>query len=291
MKIGIYYAYWEKEWGGDFVPYIKKVKDLGFDILEVACGSFYKEKEEYFHTLKKAAEDNGIILTGGYGPEADHDISSENPEIVKAAFEKYDDMFRKMELADIRSLGGGLYSYWPIDFSKPFDKPAALDRSIKNMQKLADMAAEHGITLCMESLNRFEGYLLNTCEETAAYVDAVDRPNVKVMLDTFHMNIEEDSMADAIHHAGNRLGHFHVGEANRRPPRKAEGGRIPWEEIARALKDINYQGAIVMEPFVRMEGQVGKDIHIWRDLSGGCPDSVLDADAAESVKFMRSLFE
>ncbi|MBQ0026485.1 MAG: sugar phosphate isomerase/epimerase [Lachnospiraceae bacterium] len=289
MQIGIYYAYWEKEWGGDFLPYVKKVKDLGFDILEVATGGFAKQNEDYFRVLKQAADDNGIILTGGYGPEPAYDLSSDNPAVVAAGFEKYKDMFKKMSIAGIHWLGGGLYSYWPVDFGKPFDKPAALERSIKNMRTLADMAADYDICLGMESLNRFEGYLLNTSEETRAYVDAVDRKNVYVMLDTFHMNIEEDSMADAIRTAGPRLGHFHVGEANRRPPR-AES-RIPWEEIAKALKEINYQGALVMEPFVRMEGQVGKDIHMWHDLSNGCPDSVLDKDAADSVVFLRSIFE
>jgi len=78
------------------------------------------------------------------------------------------------------------------------------------------------------------------------------------------MNIEEDSIGGAIRQAGSLLGHFHTGECNRRCPGK---GRTPWREIAEALKDIHYQGAAVMEPFVRMGGQVGSDIKIWRDIS------------------------
>ena len=140
----------------------------------------------------------------------------------------------------------------------------------------------------MEALNRFEGYLINDCQEAVAYVRAVDRPNVKVMLDTFHMNIEEDSLVEAIALAGPLLGHFHVGEANRRPPRPQ--GRIPWKDLAEALRKIGYQGHIVMEPFVRMGGQVGKDISIWRDLSHGATDAQLDQDAAASVAYLRSLF-
>lgn len=76
------------------------------------------------------------------------------------------------------------------------------------MQRLADLASDHGITLGMEALNRFEGYLINTAQECIDYVRAVDRPNVKVMLDTFHMNIEEDSLTDAIRRSGKLLGHF-----------------------------------------------------------------------------------
>ena len=94
------------------------------------------------------------------------------------------------------------------------------------MQRLADLASDHGITLGMEALNRFEGYLINTAQECIDYVRAVDRPNVKVMLDTFHMNIEEDSLTDAIRRSGKLLGHFHVGEANRRCPGPNGSGAI-----------------------------------------------------------------
>lgn len=288
MKYGIYYAYWEKEWGGQFVPYVEKCARLGFDILEVATGAFYLENDAFFRELGNAARQNGIRLTGGYGPRPEHNLASKNSAAVEKAFAFYADMFRKMELAGIDRLGGALYSYWPVDFRAPMDKPGDTARSIERMKHLADMAADHGITLGMESLNRFEGYMINECYECVDYVKAVGKPNVKVMLDTFHMNIEEDSMIDAIHLAGSLLGHFHVGEANRRPPRP--GGRIDWAAIGQALKDIDYQGDIVMEPFVTMGGQVGKDISIWRDLSHGASEAELDKDAADSVAYLRSLW-
>lgn len=289
MKYGIYYAYWEKEWGGQFVPYVEKCARLGFDILEVATGAFYLENDAFFRELGNAAKQNGIRLTGGYGPRPEHNLASKDSAAVEKAFAFYADMFRKMEHAGIDRLGGALYSYWPVDFHAPMDKPGDTARSIERMKHLADMAADHGITLGMESLNRFEGYMINECYECVDYVKAVGKPNVKVMLDTFHMNIEEDSMIDAIHLAGSLLGHFHVGEANRRPPRP--GGRIDWAAIGQALKDIDYQGDIVMEPFVTMGGQVGKDISIWRDLSHGASEAELDKDAADSVAYLRSLWD
>ena len=227
-------------------------------------------------------------LTGGYGPRPEHNLASKDAAAVEKAFAFYADMFRKMELAGIDRLGGALYSYWPVDFKAPIDKPGDTDRSIRRMQRLADMAADYGITLNMESLNRFEGYMINECYECVGYVKAVDKPNVKVMLDTFHMNIEEDSIPDAIRLAGSLLGHFHVGEANRRPPRP--GTRMDWAEIGKALEQIHYQGDVVMEPFVTMGGQVGKDISIWRDLSHGATEAELDRDAAQSVAYLRGLW-
>ena len=289
MLYGIYYAYWEKEWGGDFIPYIRKVKKLGFDILEVACHNFSDTENEYLYQLKEAADAEGIILTGGYGNDSTHNISGADPMIVKAAFDKFEKTFQKMNIAGIKLLGGSLYSYWPVDYSLPLNKKEDMKRGIENVRILADMAAEYEITLGMEVLNRFEGYMLNTCEEAVDFVSKIDRPNVKVMLDTFHMNIEEDSFGDAIRMAGKYLGHLHLGEANRRPPFR--GGRIPWDEIGEALHDIEYTGTVVMERFVRMGGTVGKDIRMWHDLSDNCPDEKLDQDVAESVRFLREIWE
>ena len=274
MKYGIYYAYWEKEWGGEFIPYVKKCSGLGFDILEVATGAFWREDDAFFRELGQAAKDYGMRLTGGYGPRPEHNLASKDAAAV--------------ELAGTDRLGGALYSYWPVDFKAPIDKPGDTDRSIRRMQRLADMAADYGIALNMESLNRFEGYMINECYECVGYVKAVDKPNVKVMLDTFHMNIEEDSIPDAIRLAGSLLGHFHVGEANRRPPRP--GTRMDWAEIGKALEQIHYRGDVVMEPFVTMGGQVGKDISIWRDLSHGATEAELDREAAQSVAYLRGLW-
>ena len=108
------------------------------------------------------------------------------------------------------------------------------------------------------------------------------------MLDTFHMNIEEDDIGGAIRSAKGVLGHFHTGECNRRVPGK---GRTPWHEIACALRDIDYRGSVVMEPFVRMGGTVGSDIKIWRDISCGADEARLDADAASALEFERYMFE
>ena len=140
----------------------------------------------------------------------------------------------------------------------------------------------------MEVLNRFESHILNTAEEGVQFVEEVGMDNVKVMLDTFHMNIEEVSMGAAIRRAGKLLGHFHTGECNRMVPGK---GRIPWREIGDALRDIEYDGTVVMESFVRMGGQVGADIKVWRDISRGADEARLDEGARRAVEFQRYMLE
>ena len=80
MKYGIYYSYWEKEWTADYIGYVGKVKKLGFDILEVGCHFMLNMEDEYLLRLKAEAEAQGIVLTGGYGPDAAHNIASPDPE-------------------------------------------------------------------------------------------------------------------------------------------------------------------------------------------------------------------
>ena len=126
---------------------------------------------------------------------------------------------------------------------------------------------------------------MNTCEEAVEYVEAVGSPNAKVMLDTFHMNIEEDFFGQAILRAGDNLGHFHIGENNRMPPGY---GHIPWTEIGAALRDINYQGYVTMEPFLMPGGEVGRDIKVFRDLSEGMD---LDAEARKALWFIRGVLK
>lgn len=290
MKYGIYFAYWEKEWQGDYKKYIDKMAKLGFDILEISCGAFrtaYTTDEQLLE-LKKYAEDKNIMLTAGYGPGPEENPGAADPKVQENTVAFYRETLRKLHILGIHTLGGGLYSYWPVDYTRPVDKEGDWERSVQTMKKIARYAEEYDVTLGMECLNRFEGYLLNTCEEALAYVDAVGSSHVKVMLDTFHMNVEEDNPGAAIRQAGSRLGHFHIGERNRQVPGR---GTMPWAEIGQALRDIGYQGAVVMEPFVMPGGRVGSDIKVWRNVVPDCSEEALDRDVKQSLQFVKHVFE
>ena len=288
MKYGIYYAYWEDQWKADYFRYIEKAAKLGFDFLEIACTPINGYDRETLLGLKKAAADNGIFLTAGHGPNADQNLASSDPAVVANAKAFFTTLLKNLETLGIHSIGGGIYSYWPVDYSKPIDKPGDWARSVANVREIGKVAQDCGVDYCLEVLNRFEGYLLNTAAEGVKFVKEVDVPSVKVMLDTFHMNIEEDSIGGAIRSTKGLLGHFHTGECNRRVPGR---GRTPWHEIATALKDIRYTGTVCMEPFVRMGGKVGEDIKIWRELEPGITEAKMDADAKAALDFERIVFE
>jgi D-psicose/D-tagatose/L-ribulose 3-epimerase len=284
MKFGIFYPYWEQEWSADCLKYVEKAARLGFDILEIAAHHLNGYSPAHIDEIARAARANGIKLTAGVGPSPQRNLSSADPAIRKAGRAFFEETLTNLEKLDIHVIGGALHSYWPIDYSKPIDKPADRSRGLEGIASLADFAGDRGVDLCLEVLNRFENHVLNTAQEGVDFVRETGKPNVKVMLDTFHMNIEENSFGEAIRTAGPLLGHFHTGENNRRVPGK---GALPWHEIGAALREIDYQGAVVMEPFVKMGGGVGNDIRVWRDLSNGADEAKLDEDARQSLAFSR----
>lgn len=287
MKYGIYFAYWEKEWEADYRYYIEKVAHLGFDILEIGCAPLNQYSNSKLKEIRDIADSYGICLTAGFGPPPSCDLSSSDELIVKNAKSFYTELFPRLQNLGIDSIGGGLNSYWPVEYKIPIDKQRDWENSVKNVRYVTKIANEYGIQFLIECLNRFEGYLTNVAEEGVRFCQEVGEPNIGLLLDTFHMNIEEDSFYDAILTAGPLLGRIHVGEANRKVPGK---GRLPWAEISRALHEIGYDGDIVMEPFVRSGGTVGRDVKVWRDLSGNADEQMLDLDAKEALDFCHDVF-
>jgi D-psicose/D-tagatose/L-ribulose 3-epimerase len=182
----------------------------------------------------------------------------------------------------IQRLGGIIYSCWPGTMDgRAAGKDQSLRWSIASMREAMKKAEDLSLVYSVEVVNRFEQFLLNTAEEAVSYVTEVGSPHLKILLDTYHMNIEEDSFARAIATAGSHLGHLHVGENNRKPPGR---GHIPWEEIGAALKSCGYGGWVVMEPFLRPGGEVGRDIRIHRELM---PLADIDEEARRACTFVR----
>jgi D-psicose/D-tagatose/L-ribulose 3-epimerase len=182
-----------------------------------------------------------------------------------------------------KQLSGIIYGMWPGTLDEKYSsKEGAWENSVRSMQEVTPLLEEYDVYFNVEVVNRFEQFLMNTCEEGLQYIEMVGSPNVKMLLDTFHMNIEEDTIASAIVKAGDKLGHLHIGENNRKPPGY---GHIPWDELGTALQQINYQGAVVMEPFLMPGGEVGRDIRVFRDVMSSTYD--LDEEARKAAEFIR----
>jgi len=286
MKFGTLYAYWTNEWSGDYLHYARKVAELGFDILEISAGDLLHMSDAEIDELKACSKELGITISANIGPPKRYDVASQDPEVREAGIAFLTDIMKRMDRLDCRILVGVMYTYWPNDYTD-LDKKAQWARGVESVKELGKVAQSLGITMCLEVVNRFETLILNTAEEGVRFCQEVDNPNVKLLLDTFHMNIEEDNFADAIREAGSLLGALHVGEGNRKIPGQ---GHLPWAEIGAALREIGFDGNVVMEPFVLEGGKVGSDIKVWRDLSNGADEAGMDQQIKEGLRVLRTNF-
>lgn len=290
--IGMHYGFWSHNWDEiQYVPLMEKVARLGFDVCEVASAEFCKYSDETLGELKRRADDLGLTFTYSIGLEKEYDLASDDPAVRDNGVRHVTEILKSMPKVGATILNGVSYAGWqamPDHGITLEEKRRKEELALDSMRRLMPVAEDCGVYYCCEVVNRFEQYLLNTAREGAAFVRQLESPNAKVLLDTFHMNIEEDDLLQAILETGDLLGHFHVGERNRKPPGSTNS--LPWKEMAGALRQIGYQGAVVMEPFVLMGGSIPYDIKVWRDLSGGALEAELDRMAGDACAFLKKLF-
>jgi D-psicose/D-tagatose/L-ribulose 3-epimerase len=149
------------------------------------------------------------------------------------------------------------------------------------LRELAEYAAPRDVVLCIEPLNRFETSFINLAAQGIELIDRVGHPNCQLMLDTFHMNIEERSLGDAIRAAGPRLRHVHACENDRGAP---GSGHVPWDDVAAALREIGYAGPVVIESFTSKVKSIARAAAIWRSLASSQDDL-----ARDGLAFLRRL--
>lgn len=214
---------------------------------------------------RRLVDEYGLKVAVSLGLAADTDVSSEDPEAVARGRKV---LGRALDI--VRDTGGQMLC--GVIYSKlgKYEAPPTergMENSRESMAWLADAAAESGISLGIEFANRYETNIVNTTAQTLAFIDSIGRDNVYAHLDTYHMNIEERSFAEAISlaAAAGKLGYFHVGESHR----GALGtGTIDWPQIFTALVKANYDGVMTFESFSSevVHRSLSNSLAIWRNL-------------------------
>jgi len=287
-KLGIFVNFWEKSWTIDYRYYIDKVARLGYDILEFQAQPLLTMEREECRAIKRHADDAGIKLSYSLGLNPKYDVASPDAGVRLGGVDYLTAIVERIAVMEGELFSGVTYAGWgvPSYFVDEAEKEALFARSVDSMKRVMKTAEREGVTVCCEAVNRFESPLVNTAAEAIRYADAVDSPYIGIHLDTYHMNIEENSIGDAIRLVGPRLRHFHTGENNRNVPGR---GHLNWEEIFTALAEIGYRRDIVSEPFLQMGGEVGYDIRVWRPILENPTEERLDAEAAYLLAFTKGM--
>lgn len=287
MKFGIHYIYWQKDIStASYLPCVYRARKAGFDVLELGDHIIFHMTDRELDEVAAAARGEGIELMIGIDPPQDKSLTAADAARRDAGVQFYAEAMPKLRRLGIQKLGGHFLNAAPIP-PHAAHREAEWSYSVQSMQRIADIAAQYGITVCVEAVNRFEGHIVNTAKQGCRFVDDVQRDNLMLELDSFHMNIEESSLINGILTAGKRLGHFHFVENHRGLPGT---GHIQWAEVRDALHHIGYDGILSMEALVRCDGELGDAARIWRDLTDGADEDGLDEQAAASLSAMRALF-
>lgn len=288
-KLGIFMNFWEKNWDADHKKYIKKAAEIGFDVLEFQAQPLLEMSDNQIKELKKLADSVGIELTYSLGLDRRYDVSSLDESVRLGGIEYLQNIIKKMYIGGGTLLSGVSYAGWGVPDGMGDSKKPYWEQSVKSMREIIKVAEDCGVTYCVEAVNRFETCLINTAKEALEYIEDIDSKNIGVLLDTYHMNIEENNIGDAIRLVGaDKLKSFHTGDNNRKAPGR---GHIDWDEVFGALAEIGYRGRIVSEPFVMQGGEVGRDIHVYRDLIENPCEAAIDAEAKYLLDFERSMLK
>lgn len=277
MKYGVHAGLWMAQWTDELTPILRTVADLGFDGVEVSLLGMNDDKAK---ALGKAVRDHGLQVTCSDGLSVEKDITSDDPEVRQAGIEYLRWAVRTTATIGSQGLAGVVYAPWGV--YEPANKAIRAQRSAQAFAAIDDDLNALGVTLGIEAINRFETDLVNTSAEAVAMADASGSDRVGVLLDTFHLNIEEKDVEGAIVGAANKLVHFHVSDNDRGVP---GSGHVPWDEVKRGLARINYDGWIVAEMFVIAGNPASNDLNIWRNIEPDANDA-----AARALAFMRQSF-
>ncbi len=281
-KLGIHYGSFVSEWMNEQFSLIKKVKELGFDLLEFGAIYLSTRSDDEIKLLRDEAEKNGITLVVSLGLNGPEDIGSSNEAYRNAGLKILENTAIAMQKAGISDCSGIIYSAWNGKISSQTEMQENWDRSVASMKKAARIFKDHNVYFNVEVVNRFESFLINDCAAALRYIAEVGSDHIGLHLDTFHMNIEEDSMVSAIVKGKDHLRYFHIGENNRKFPGL---GTMPWKMIFDTLKAINYAGPITMEPFVKTGNEIAAAVSLYRTIMD---TSDYENDIKKSVQFVRN---
>jgi D-psicose/D-tagatose/L-ribulose 3-epimerase len=280
MKFGASTFIWASPFSNKTLDLIDKVKDFGFDLIEI-CIEDPATIDTAAIAPRLAKAGIGATVCGAFGP--DRDLSSDDKSICDngiAYVKRCADIAHELG-ADI--VVGPMYSaVGKTRMLSPEERAAQRSLAVVNIRNAADYAAKRGVRLAIEPLNRFETDLINTVEQGISLIDEIDRSNVGLLLDTFHMNIEEKDIPAALRKAGDRIFEFHACSSDRGTPGE---DHLPWPEIVKALRDIGYGDAVVIEAFTPEIKEIARAVSIWRKLAKS-----QDALAHDGLGFLKKAF-
>ena len=277
LQYAVHAYAWTNSWSNETLDIIDRARDLGFDLVEVPLMEI--EKVDAMAIKARAAEAGMGLCTSTACAEAT-DPTAEDPAVRTAGLH-----YLKQCIQATADMGGTVFT--GVTYSaigrKITGRPGEeyWDRAADVLREAARFAADRGVTIGIEAINRYETFLVNTAEQALALRERIGEPNVKVHLDAYHMNIEETDFYTPTKSAVPQLCHFHLSESHRGTPGT---GTVDWDGIYRALGESGYHGIVGLESFESVSPAMAAATCMWRSLAESS-DQLL----GDGLKYLKSL--
>lgn len=259
-KIGFNVLAWSAVVSDELKPMLERLRRLGYDGVEFLIAA--PDETAYRH-MGDFARELGLETTSVFVLGPDVNPIDESPAVREKGLDKIKWTIDRAHDLGSKIICGPFHSAFTV-FSKQAPTEREYDWSAEILRKAGDHAAQAGIVLTPEAVNRFECYLCNTMDQLLYLVNKTAHPHVRAMFDTHHANIEEKKLASAIETIAPVLDHVHISENDRGTP---GSGHVPWDETFSALARINYKGWLTIEGFTRNDPDFANSIGVWREFS------------------------
>lgn len=280
MKYGLSSLAWQSPFTNPMAIFTK-AKKYGCDLYEIAIEDFGTIDTDAINEAKVATGIETPTICGAFGDT--RDVSSENPEYRKNGVQYIKDMVDVAVKIDCKVIVGPMYSACGKARAIPDEeRKQAWDWAVENLKEAAAYAKERGIKLAIEPLNRFETDFINTVDQALELVDRIGYDNVGVLLDTFHMNIEEANIPEAIRKAKGKIFNFHTCANNRGIPGE---DNFDWDAIKAAIQDAGYNDYCIIESFTPDCKEIAKSASVWRVFSES-PEAIPE----KGIPFLKKTF-
>lgn len=277
MQFGINLLLWTANFDASHLPLLDRIRTAGFDGVEVPM---YKGRDLAVSALRQGLADTQMKCTICSVLVDNLSLLSEDSKIRTQAIDQLRENIAVTAETGAKFIVGPMYS--PVGYLPGRRRTQdEWKHAVEAWQQLGPWLAQHNVTAAIEPLNRFETYFLNTAADAARFCDEVNHPNVGILFDTFHANIEEPDIAAGYRHLGRHLKHVHTCENDRGTP---GSGHVEWRELFAALQELHYDSWLTIESFNSNLPEIAAATAIWRDLATP-PESI----AFEGIHFLKQM--
>jgi D-psicose/D-tagatose/L-ribulose 3-epimerase len=279
MKYGMNMLLWTTDVDETHYRLLDQLKEWGYDGVELPIFDMNADK---FRRLGKKLDEAGLERTAVTVCTGDANPISPSPEIRQAGLDRLKQAIDMCQTVGATHLCGPIHSALG-EFTGAMRTEDEWKYGKEILAQAADHAQQAGVMLVAEYLNRFECYFLTCAEDCARFVKEVNHPNLRMMYDTFHANIEEKCLKTAIQACAAQTVHVHISENDRSTPGE---GHVDWDTTFATLKEVDYDGWLMVEAFGLALPDLAAATKIWRRMF---PDE--EYLAKQALRFMKSRWE